>query len=157
MQSTLRRQPLVLIAILLIVFFGAGGLGLGLAKLLAPESHLAAFVSFLFLPFALILGFHAWLGLAVLILIPRLFIRLLRGAGAVSQTNRRGDVIPPGRVAFLPTASGVGLVAGVLVGIVSSTHGFWFVLAIYWAVGTIYGGVLWALARSGYLPFPESG
>ena len=95
-------------------FFGGGALGLGLAELFAPDSHAAQFISFLFLPLALILGFHAWLGLAVLTLVLRLIMRVLRSR-AITENAQNGAIIPPGTVAFMPIASMLSLAAGVSV------------------------------------------
>jgi hypothetical protein len=150
-----RRSPLLLLVILATVFFGAAALGAGLAALFAPDSQAAAFVSFLLLPMALITGFQAWLGLAIIILVPSFLLRLLTGNRPASV--RDGEFVPPGSVVFLPIASGLGFAGGAFVGLVSDAHAAWLVILVYWLAGTGYGLALWILARTGYLPFPDSG
>ena len=151
-----RRSPLLLLVILATVFFGAAALGAGLAALFAPDSQAATFVSFLLLPMALIAGFQAWLGLAIIILVPGFLIRLLTGNRPPASV-RNGEFVPPGSVVFLPIASGLGFAGGAFVGLVSDAHAAWLVILVYWLAGTGYGLALWILARTGYLPFPDSG
>ena len=62
----------------------------------------------------------------------------------------------PGAFVFLPITSGVGALAGVLVGILSTTHSVWSVALIYWLAGTARGMLAWGLARAGYLLPPET-
>jgi hypothetical protein len=157
MHEVPRRNTLIVVTILAVAFFGAGGLGLALAAALAPGSQVASAISFLLFPFAMISGFNAWLGLAVLILAPQLIARLLRRGPSRGPTDARREVIPPGSWAFLPISSAVALAGGIVVGFFSVTHEVWFVALVYWMVGTAYGAILWFLARIGYLPFPDSG
>ena len=84
-------QPAMLtsIVVLAAVFFGGGAVGSGLAAWLAPDSNVAAVLSFLMLPAALIAGFHAWLGLAILILLPRFLRRL--GGGDTAKAEEPAD------------------------------------------------------------------
>jgi hypothetical protein len=157
MHEVSRRNTLIVVTILAVAFFGAGGLGLALAAALAPGSQVAAAISFLLLPAALILGFNAWLGLAILILVPQLIGRLLGSGSMRPPIDARREVVPPGSWAFLPISSAVALAGGIVVGFFSVTHEVWFVALVYWTVGTAYGAILWFLARIGYLPFPDSG
>lgn len=157
MHEVPRRNTLIVVTILGVAFFGAGGLGLALAAALAPGSQVASAISFLLLPAALILGFNAWLGLAILILVPQLIARLLRPGPSRVPVEARSEVVPPGSWAFVPMSSVITLVGGIVVGFLSITHQSWVVALVYWLVGTAYGASLWFLARAGYLPFPDSG
>ncbi|HKY08736.1 MAG TPA: hypothetical protein VJQ55_10860 [Candidatus Binatia bacterium] len=143
--------------VLTIIFFGGGALGLGLAGHFAPNSHAAAFVSFFALPLALVGGFQAWLGLAIIILLPGFFIRLLTGAPTASTPISARGFVPPGSAVFVPIASSFGLGAGLIVGFLSDAYTAWVVSFTYWLVGSAYGLLVWLLAHSGYLPFPDSG
>ncbi|HUP35758.1 MAG TPA: hypothetical protein VNC82_10005 [Candidatus Limnocylindria bacterium] len=156
MRIVPRRRLLVTIAVLALAFFGAAGLGLALTERVAPGSHVAALLSFLLLPAALILGFYAWLGVAVLIAAPRLVAALVRGGPRRPPIESHQTVVPPGEWIFLPIASGLALPAGLVVGMLSPDRAVWAVGLLYWAIGTAYGASLWGLARHGYLPFPDS-
>lgn len=157
MQPNLRtvpQRPLALrIVALAVALFGGAGIGLLLAAWLAPGSHLALISSFLFLPAVLVVGFHTWLGFALLLLAPHLIRRL---AGSSPPPAPRGHVIPPGAWSFLPVGSIFGLLGGAAAGLLFSSGSALVATLAYWAVGTAYGGALWHLARAGYLPFPES-
>ena len=59
------RSPLTALAVVLGLFFGGGALGLWVAGAVAPDAPLAAFVSFLALPAAFMLGFVLWAGAAL--------------------------------------------------------------------------------------------
>lgn len=157
MHEIPRRNTLIVVTVLAVAFFGAGGLGLALAATLAPGSQVASAISFLLLPAALILGFNAWLGLAILILVPQLIVRLLRPGPSRVLVEARREVVPPGSWAFLPMSSVIALAGGIVVGFLSVAYQGWVVALVYWLVGTIYGASLWFLARTGYLPFPDSG
>lgn len=136
-----------------VLFLGGALTGLGLASWLAPGSWLAEAVGLFALPVAFALGLQAWYGLALLGLIPRLLGRL-RGLDTAPARPAAPEV--PGSVVFLPLSSGIGAVAGVLVGLVSSTQPVWLVAAVYWIAGTAHGAIGWQLARRGWLMPPES-
>ena len=157
MHEVPRRNALIAVIILAMAFFGAAGVGLTLAATLAPESQVASVISFLFLPAALIIGFNAWLGLAILILVPQLIARILHRGSIRPPIDSRREVVPPGAWVFLPISSAIGLLGGIVVGFLTDTHQGWFIALSYWWVGTAYGATLWFLARTGYLPFPDSG
>lgn len=133
--------------------FGGAGIGFLLATWLAPGSHLALIFGFLLLPAVLIVGFHTWLGFAVLLLTLHLVRRLGRPSPPPAP---RGHVIPPGAWSFIPVGSCLGLLGGALAGLLFSSGSALHAALAWWAVGTAYGGALWHLARAGYLPFPES-
>ena len=138
------------------LFLGGAVVGLGLAAGLAPGSWLAECVSLFALPVAFALGLQAWYGLALLSLVPRL-LDLLRGSrSAPSGGERPTTPAIPGSFVFLPVSSAIGAVAGVVVGLASSTQPIWFVAAAYWLTGTVHGFLAWQLARRGFLLPPES-
>ncbi|MCI0456442.1 MAG: hypothetical protein L0Z62_05620 [Gemmataceae bacterium] len=148
------RSPLAVASTFLGLFVGGAVVGVGLAGLLAPGSWWAEAVSGFALPVAFALGLQAWFGLALLSLVPRL-LGLVRQGGA----RRPADGPPtsiPGAVAFVPIASGIGALVGVVIGWLSASHPVWLVAPIYWLVGTLYGLLAWALARAGFLMPPES-
>jgi hypothetical protein len=147
---------LAIVGAVLGLFLGGAVAGIGLARALAPGSWVAETVSFFALPIAFAAGLQAWYGLALFSLIPR----LLRGlGGSYSGAARAREPRPlrlPGSFVFLPLSSGAGAVAGIVVGLVSSTDPVWFVALVYWLVGTAHGLLAWRLARSGVLLPPES-
>ena len=106
------------------------------------------------LPLALILGFQAWLGLAIIILLPGFFIRLLAGAPAAATTISDKAFVPPGSVVFVPIASSLGLGTGLVVGFLSDTYVSWVVAVTYWLVGTAYDFVAGCLPVAAIFPFP---
>jgi hypothetical protein len=156
---TARRAPrptLLIVAALVVVLFGGAALGLALANLLAPRSILADLVSFFVFPIALVLGWQAWIGLAIVRSLPRLIRRLRRAEepSVGSAQDRPPVVVIPGAGVFVPIATGMGLASGVIVGIISS----WplpVVLVTYTFAGLGYGLVLWWLATAGFLLWPE--
>lgn len=157
MQSVhpkVQQRPLGLrFVTLAMALFGGAGIGLLLAAWLAPGSLLALFFSFLLLPAALVVGFHIWVGFAVLLLVRHLIKRVARPSPTLAP---RGHVIPPGAWSFIPVGSCLGLLGGALIGLLLSNGSAPNVTLAWWIVGTAYGGALWHLARAGYLPFPES-
>jgi hypothetical protein len=138
------------------LFLGGAAAGLGLAGALAPGSWVAQGVSLFALPVAFAASLQTWYGLALLSLVPRL-LGWLRGSTGVPPRNLGLPTLEvPGSFVFLPISSGVGAVAGVVVGLVSSTHPAWLVALVYWLVGTVHGVLGWRLARRGFLLPPES-
>jgi hypothetical protein len=150
------RSALLIVAALAVALFGGAALGLGLAQLMAPRSILADIVSFFVFPLAFALGWQAWIGLAIALSLPRLFRRLRRPEEpAVEPEEVRAPVDAlPGAGIFVPIATGMGLAAGVLVGLVS-TWPLQAVLVAYTLSGLGYGLVLWGLANAGFLLWPE--
>ena len=150
------RHPLATVAAMAITFVGGAPAGVTLAEWLAPESELASAISFALFPASMILGFQAWLGLAVLLVIP-LFIKRLLGRTSTPPKRRGEDtsVVPPGAWVFCAVSVPLSLAAGLVVGVLSSRATL-LVAAVYLTAGVAYGVTLWLLARSGYLPFPDS-
>jgi hypothetical protein len=147
---------LAVVAAFVGLFLGGGAIGGALAAAFAPGSWVAAVAGFFALPLAFAVGLQAWYGLALLSLIPRL-IGMVRGIrpSPASRGQPRGAGIP-GSFVFLPFGSVAGAVAGMVVGLASSTHPAWLVTLLYWLVGTAHGALAWRLARSGVLMPPES-
>jgi hypothetical protein len=146
-----------IISALLGLFLGGAAAGIGLARALAPDSWVAETVSFFALPVAFATGLQAWYGLALFSLIPRVLRWWLSGSHASPAGVRQTRPVQlPGSFVFLPLSSGAGTVAGLVVGLVSSTYPLWFIVLVYWLVGTLHGLLAWRLARGGVLLPPES-
>lgn len=141
-----RRSVWLQVAALAAVFLGGGFAGARLSIALAPESLLAPFVGLFTFALPFIVGMHLWLGLAVIIAVWRL-IRRVPDRAAITQ-------IPSGSFVFVPTSLLIVTLAGVLVGILGSTLGFFATVALYALLGVLYGTACWQLASRGYLPFP---
>ena len=138
------------------LFLGSAAVGSGLARVLAPGSWLAEAVSFFALPVAFAMGLQLWYGLALFGLVPRLVRTLLRSDGAGPVSTLQPPAALAGSWVFLPTSSGLGAVAGLVVGVASPTQSLWTVLPVYWLVGTLHGVLAWRLARAGVLMPPEA-
>ncbi len=144
------------ISALLALFVGGAAAGIGLTGSLAPGSWVAETVSFFALPIALAVGLQAWYGLALVGLIPGVLRRVTGSSPppVVGRQAERRRLL--GSIVFLPLSSGAGALAGVVTGLVSSTHPLWFVALVYWLAGTAHGLLAWRLARGGVLLPPES-
>lgn len=143
------RGPLAVTLTFLVLFFGGAALGLGLAEWLAPGSLAARAVSFFALPVAFAAGLQAWYGLALLGLIPWVVTWIRTGRRPLSVREL------PGAWVFLPAGAGVAMLAGLIVGWLSSAHSVWLVAPAYGAIGGLYGFLAWRLARQGFLSPPE--
>lgn len=140
----------------LALFPGSAAAGVGLARILAPGSWLAEAVSFLALPLAFAAGLQAWYGLALFGMILRL-LRLGGGAAAVSPGARQAARVRlPGAFVFLPLSTGAGVLAGILVGLISAAHSGWLVVTVYGLAGAVHGLLAWRLAHTGVLLPPDS-
>jgi hypothetical protein len=149
-------SPWLTVPIFFGLFFGGGYLGIQVSHILAPDSGLAEFVSFLTLPAAFVIGIVAWAGAAIPSAV-RKFVRLtLKGDRAPSVMEKGSKAtIPPGSSAFVPAALVTCLVAGAVMGAISTRLSFGWVFCLYAGLGLGYGVVCWRLARTGYLPFPR--
>ena len=134
------------------LFFGGGGLGIWVARMVAPDSNLAVFVSFLALPAGFMFGIFGWAGAAIPAAI-RILLRR-RAAQPIEKSDSR-LIIVPGSFAFVPAALVTCVPAGVLVGILSPSPGFAGTLLLYVGLGLMFGCACWMLARAGYLQFPR--
>jgi hypothetical protein len=138
------------------LFFGGGYLGVQVSRVLAPDSGLAEFVSFLTLPAAFVIGILAWAGAAIPSAVRRFVLLVLKRDRSPSEKERGPNAsIPPGSSAFVPAALVTCLIAGTVVGALSTRLGFGWVLCLYAGLGLGYGAACSMLARTGYLPFPR--
>ncbi len=158
-----RLGPVGLWLLLGILLLGGMGVGVILAKVLAPGSAFAQLVGLVMLPLCLAIGMsswyaaastHVWNGLA------EAMFQAFSGKDfdqAVDDSMRalpfEGEALP-GTYVFLPVSLVISLIGGALVGLTSASIGFLPALAVMAAVGLGYGVLLRALARSGYLPLP---
>jgi hypothetical protein len=149
------REPsaLALIASLVVLFLGAGVLGVTLAETFAPDSFVAAFVGLFALPLAFGVGLQMWMGVALFRAIV-VFVGARRRSVTGVRQSAAGPI--PGTWVFLPISSAAGAIAGMIVGLLSSAHSGWLAWLTFWTVGTLHGLVAWRLARAGQLVPPES-
>ena len=158
-----RLGPVGLWLLLGILLLGGMGVGVILAKVLAPGSAFAQLVGLVMLPLCLAIGMsswyaaastHVWNGLA------EAMFQAFSGKDfdqAVDDSMRalpfEGEALP-GTYVFLPVSLVISLIGGALVGLSSASIGFLPALAVMAAVGLGYGVLLRVLARSCYLPIP---
>lgn len=153
------RRPSIAIGIGSLVGSLLGGplLGIALVRCLAPGSHAAEVASFLAFPAALALGLASWLGLGVAAVVLAALRELARGRLPRAPADAADRLaVPPGHAAFVVWSVTLALAAGVVAGFSARTP-FVATVALYAAAGLAYGLALRALARRGYLPFPEPG
>jgi hypothetical protein len=139
---------------LLLAFIGGGVAGQALAYVFASDSGLASGLSWMMLPLSLVIGMQLWLGFAILSAVFSL-IRQLVVNKKLSKVSSQGP--PGGALAFIPVASCMSAVVGVIVSFVSSNESMLAVWTAYALTGVGYGVALWQLARKGFLPFPDEG
>jgi hypothetical protein len=135
--------------VLALLFLGGGVAGAGISGTLAPDSSAAQFVGLfsLSLPFAV--GMNLWLGFAITTEVWRAVRRRGRPARDAAPP------VPPGSIAFVPTCLVLVGFAGLLIAILGSSLGVVVTVALYLALGLLYGTACWLSARNGYLPFPQ--
>jgi hypothetical protein len=151
-----QRSAWLTVPIVFGLFFGGGYVGTQMARLSAPGSYVAEFVSFLALPAAFAVGAVGWVGLSVPSAF-RMLVRLVRGRQGAPPANEgqsRRAAIPSGSFVFVPAAFLSTTLSGAIVAAVPSSVGVAWVVGAYAAVGLGYGIACWGLARTGYLPFP---
>lgn len=150
------RSPALVLVTVFASFAGGPALGIAVAHGVAPGSELAQFVSPLAFVLAFVSGLLLWFGVGAVTLVGGAVRRLLGGRGDGNPRPPSDRVIvPPGYGAFLPLALGFGLLAGFVAGLVPQASSFWLACGAHLAAGAAYGAALRALARHGYLPFPE--
>ncbi len=158
-----RLGPVGLWLLLGILLLGGMGVGVILAKVLAPGSAFAQLVGLVMLPLCLAIGMsswyaaastHVWNGLA------EAMFQAFSGKDfdqAVDDSMRalpfEGEALP-GTFVFLPVSLVISLIAGGLVGLSTTSVGFLPALGVMAAVGLGYGVLLRTLARGCYLPIP---
>ena len=158
-----RLGPTGLCLLLGLLLLGGMGVGVVLAKILAPGSAFAQIVGLAMLPLCLAIGMsswyaaastHVWNGLA------EAMCQAFAGKDfdqAVDESMRalpfEGEALP-GTYVFPPVSLAVSLIAGGLVGLTSASTGFLPALGVMALVGLGYGVLLRSLARNCYLPIP---
>lgn len=152
MSANQYPSPWLSLLLYLGLFFGGGWIGIRVSRMVAPDSGLAEFVSFLALPTAFMFGIVGWAGAAIPAAIRRLLRR--RAAQPVEASDSK-PIIVPGSYAFVPAALATCVPAGMLVGVLSPDPGFAWVLLLFTTVGLAFGVSCWLLARAGYLQFPR--
>ena len=157
MASPIDHHPALVLLSVLACFAGGPVLGVAVAHWAAPGSELAQFVSPLAFALSFAGGLVLWFGVGVVTVVGRGLPRLLSGRRRRARTAAppAAATIPPGHGSFLPLALAFGLLAGIVAGSVPQASSFWFSCAAHLVAGAAYGTALRALARRGYLPFPE--
>jgi hypothetical protein len=101
-------------------------------------------------------GLLLWFGIGLVAVVGNALYRVLRGSWHWRRRSASAtQFVPPGYGAFLPLGLGFGFLAGVIAGLVPQSPSFWLACSAHVTAGAVYGGALRALARHGYLPFPE--
>ena len=146
-----------------VLLLGGMGVGLALAKILAPGSAFAQFVSLVMLPLCLAIGMSSWYAAASTHVwngLSEAMFQAFSGKDfdqAVDESMRalpfEGEALP-GTFVFLPVSLVISLIAGGLVGLTTASVGFLPVLGVMAMVGLGYGVLLRSLARNCFLPIP---
>lgn len=143
------------VPILLVLLFGGGFAGEQLAGVLTSDSALARFIGFLALPTSIVLGFISWLGAASFIALKRGIKRKSGQPGVQREEDAwRQTTIPSGSKAFVIASVLPCVIAGALVGMLSTEYGFALSFLSYIGIGIVYGLLCWKAAENGYLQFP---
>jgi hypothetical protein len=139
------RRFLTLLALLV----GGAVAGPALARSVAPGSAVAEFVSFLVLPFSLLLGLMLWLGVATLALLLTSGLRRPKRVPDAPRMRRGGFV-------FVPVSVVLSGSVGIFVGVLPSSTSFIGAFLGYQMLGTFFGILAWQLAQRGHLPTVEN-
>jgi hypothetical protein len=155
-RSVPRRHPLVVCAACIAAALSGPLLGMLVSSWVAPDSDLAEFAAFGAFAMAFVSGLNMWLGVALATAIASTLFRLLRGQWRrVEPVPPSREPVPNGYAVFVPIGALYGLAAGVVAAIASDVASLAFAALAQTAAGTAYGVALYALAHTGYLPFPE--
>lgn len=130
-------------------------LGTLVARVAAPGSDTAQWLSPLALALAFVAGLLLWFGVGVVSVVGGAVWRLLTGRFRASAPDPSRELVPPGYGAFLPLSVGSGVLAGLVAAWTCDASPGWIVAASHIAAGAAYGLSVRALAHHGYLPFPE--
>jgi hypothetical protein len=159
------RGTLATLALLGGFLFGGMAIGLGIAVTVGGGSEGAVAVGFFTLPLAFGLGMAAWRSVLGAWLVAGLGRALLRSGGdeaAFREETKRSlravrDTGPaglPGTWVFVPVATAVGAIGGLLMWVVASGNGP-LAATLLVAAAIADGILLRRLARRGLLPIPE--
>lgn len=143
-------NPLLAGLVALGVFLLGGTICVWLPGWLAPDSELAAFVSFLALPAAFMLSMVIWQGLTLVVGLFKLLTggrRNLRDSNATTALASKAWLLIPIPLVF-------NTITGIVTGILGDS-GFLLTVAAYMAAGLGYGLLCFSLGRSGMLPILE--
>ncbi|MDD5705520.1 MAG: hypothetical protein PHR35_06310 [Kiritimatiellae bacterium] len=147
-----QRRGLAQLAAVLGILAGGGAGGAALGMAVASDSLGGILISGVMLPFATFLGVTLWFGAAVLFVT----VQLVRGRSRRRDAAARERfALPPGSVAFVPSAVGSALVAAGVVSALSTEANLLAIVGPYFVVGLAYGLATWWLARAGYFPAPD--
>jgi hypothetical protein len=150
------RHPVVVLTTVFAAFAGGPALGTLVAHSVAPGSELVQIVSPMAFVLAFVGGLLLWFGIGLVAVVGNALYRVLRGGWHWRRRSASAtQFVPPGYGAFLPLGLGFGFLAGVIAGLVPQSSSFWLACSAHVIAGAVYGGALRALARHGYLPFPE--
>lgn len=139
------RRFLTLLALLI----GGAVAGQVLARNVAPGSAVAEFVSFLWLPFCLLLGLMFWLGVATLAMVLTSGLRRPKYVPDAPRMRR-------GALVFVPVAIVLSGMIGIFVALLPASTSFIAAFLGYQMLGTGYGILAWQLAQRGQLPTVEN-
>lgn len=122
---------------------------------LAPESDLVHTASVLGFALVFVGGTLFWAGLGIATVVLGGLWNLVRGRRPGPASLGTSDrIVPPGYRAYPVLGCGAGLLVGLLAGAVTDLP-IRTAAAVWALLGLVYGGLLWAAAHHGYLPFPE--
>ncbi len=138
-----------------------GGLLLGpwaalrLGVALAPGADLVHVLSVAGFAGIFVGGLLLWMGIGVITVVAAGVRQLVRGRRpGVEGLQASETFVPRGYRAFPFLGAILGAGTGFLAGLLSAVTVVGGILA-WGALGLLYGGLLWAAAHHGYLPFPE--
>jgi len=143
-------RPLLAAVVAIALFLFGGLVCAWLPRWLAPDSDLAAFVSFLALPAAFMISMLLWQGVTLVTGLFRLITQGrqgLRNATATGALARKAWLLIPLPIVF-STAAGVA--AGLL-----GDSGLLLTVGAYALAGGAYGVLCFGLGRAGMLPILE--
>lgn len=156
--------PFGLFLLVAVLLFGGMGVGLSLARILAPGSLFAQVVGCLMLPLCLGIGMSSWYAAAsrqVWGSLANAMFEAFKGQDfkdAVEESMRdlpfEGEALP-GTHVFLPVSLVISAIGGGLISLAPAATGFLDVVPLMLLVGLGYGVLLRFLARCCYLPIPD--
>jgi len=155
MRTVPERPVLATFGVMVVALFSGPFLGLVLGRQVAADSDLAQAVTVLAFPIAFFLGLLFWMGLGIVKMVFTA-IRILLGGRlpASADTDKSETLVPPGYGSFVVVSIIATAGAGLVTAMASEATAA-VTLPVYVLAGAGYGGALWWLAHSGYLPFPE--
>ncbi len=156
MRVAPERGPWAQVLTVLLAFATGPALGVGLARLMTPESALLEVLSPVAFVLVFIAGLMAWMGLGIAAVVGAALWDLVRGRGLRRGRGAAegGRLVPPGYRAFAILGPVAGCLVGVAAGLATELS-VWVAVGAWGVAGLGYGLALRAAAHHGYLPFPE--